>query len=72
MIKERTDARAFLEPLQVEQELLNFQNADRPSEAVEDAACRDEDFVRLLRIVCLQSVVNSGLKPKVLEHYRYR
>ena len=25
---------------------------------------------QVLRLICLQSVTNSGLKPKVLEHYK--
>ena len=37
---------------------------------VEEAACEEEELVRVLRVACLQSVVNSGLKPKVLESYR--
>ena len=37
---------------------------------VEEAACEEEELVRVLRVACLQSVVNSGLKPKILESYR--
>ena len=54
----------------MQQELLNFQGVDRPLEYLEDAACQEEDLLRVLRVACLQSVVNSGLKPKVLESYR--
>lgn len=35
-----------------------------------DAACDNVEFLRLLRVACLQSVVSSGLRPKVLESYR--
>ncbi len=69
-VKEETDRRQFLEFLQAEQELLNFQNTDRILDRVEEAACEEEELVRVLRVACLQSVVNSGLKPKVLEAYR--
>lgn len=27
-------------------------------------------FAQVLRLMCLQCVVNGGLKPRVLEHYR--
>ena len=26
--------------------------------------------LQVLRLICLQCIVNSGLKPKVLEHYK--
>lgn len=70
MIKEQTDNRKFLDNLQVEQEFLNFQNTDRPHDYLEEAALWGIELPRLLRTMCLQSVVNSGLKPKVLNAYR--
>ena len=70
LIKQRTDASSFLEFLQVEQELVNYQNIHRPLDFVEDAACQNLDLLKLLRIICLQCVIGNGLKPKVLEHYR--
>lgn len=69
MVKEQTDHKSFLEYLQIEQELLNFQNSDRPIESLEDFACRGEELSRLLRLICLQSVISSGLKPKLIEFY---
>ena len=69
-IKEQADHRRFLEALQAEHELVNYQNTERPVDFIEEAACQQEDLVRVLRLACLHSVVNSGLKPKVLEAYR--
>jgi hypothetical protein len=46
------------------------QNTHRALDFIEDAACQDVDLVRVLRIACLQSVINSGVKPKLLEAYR--
>ena len=37
---------------------------------IEDAACQEVELLRLLRVMCLQSIVGSGLKPKVLDAYR--
>ena len=37
---------------------------------VDEAACEEEELARVLRVACLQSVVNSGLKQKTLESYR--
>ena len=70
LIKERTDCPQFLEFLQTEQELVNNQNVHRHLDFVEDAACQEVELLRLFRIICLQSIIGSGLKPKVLEAYR--
>ena len=40
------------------------------TEAIEDLACKEVALNKLLRLVCLQSLVSSGLKPKLLELYR--
>ena len=50
--------------------LNDLQNTDEILECVDEAACEEEDLARVLRVACLQSVVNSGLKPKTLESYR--
>jgi hypothetical protein len=70
LIKEKTDTSSFLEFLQVEQELVNNQNVHRALDFIEDAACQQVNLARLLRIACLQSVINNGLKAKTLEAYR--
>jgi len=70
LIKEKIDSEEFLECLELEQEIFSYVNTDRYIEAIEDLACRELDFVRLLRLLCMQSLVNSGLKPKLLDMYR--
>lgn len=70
MIKEKTDTTAFLEFLQVEQELINNQNIHKTLDFIEDAACQEVDLMRLLRIICLQCALSQGLKPRTLETYR--
>ena len=50
--------------------LNDLQNTDEILECVDEAACEEVELVRVLRVACLQSVVNSGLKPKTLESYR--
>ena len=51
--------------------VLNLQNPpEKPLEFVEEAACQGIPIWRLLRIICLQSALNSGLKAKVLDLYR--
>lgn len=70
LIKERTDSPQFLEFLQAEQELINNQDVHRHINFIEDAACQEADLLRLFRVMCLQSIIGSGLKPKVLDAYR--
>ena len=70
LVKEKTDTPAFLEFLQIEQELVNNQNVHRTLDFIEDAACQGMELTRILRVACLQSVISNGLKPKTLETYR--
>ena len=60
-------------------------DTDKNNDYIEDAMCQQEpimkvllvimltplrhNHVQVLRLMCLQSIVNSGLKPKVLENY---
>ena len=39
-------------------------------EAIEDLACKEVTLNKLLRIICMQSLVSSGLKPKLVELYK--
>lgn len=70
MIKEVTDSNDFLECLQVEQELLNCVDTDKPNPFIEDLIAQQESLVKVLRLICLQSLTNSGLKPKLLDYYK--
>ena len=70
LIKERTDSTQFLEFLQTEQDLVNNQNVHRYLDFIEDAACQDVELLRVFRVMCVQSIIGSGLKPKVLDAYR--
>ena len=64
LVKEKTDTSSFLEFLQIEQELVNNQNVHRTLDFIEDAACQGIELTRLLRVACLQSVINNGLKVR--------
>ena len=37
---------------------------------IEDCICRKDPLAKVLRLICLQSITNGGLKPKVFEFYR--
>ncbi|XP_015433724.1 PREDICTED: vacuolar protein sorting-associated protein 33A [Dufourea novaeangliae] len=70
MIKEVTDSSNFLESLQVEQELLNCIDTDKPNAYIEDMIAQQESLLKVLRLLCIQSLTNSGLKPKLLDYYK--
>nr|CAH0102586.1 unnamed protein product [Daphnia galeata] len=70
LIKEITISEDFQEALQVEQDLLNGIDTDKVCPYIEDFICKQEPLTKILRLICLQSAANSGLKPRVLEHYK--
>ncbi|CAB0035911.1 unnamed protein product [Trichogramma brassicae] len=70
MIKEVTDSNNFLETLQIEQELLNGIDTDKPNSYIEDLIAQQEPLIKVLRLLCLQSITNSGLKQKLLDYYK--
>ncbi|KYQ52856.1 Vacuolar protein sorting-associated protein 33A [Trachymyrmex zeteki] len=70
MIKEVTDSSNFLESLQVEQELLNCIDTDKPNAYIEDMIAQQQPLLKILRLLCIQSLTNSGLKPKLLDYYK--
>lgn len=70
MIKEVTDSNSFLESLQTEQELLNCIETDKPNSYIEDMIAQQQPILKVLRLLCIQSLTNSGLKPKLLDYYK--
>lgn len=69
-IKEKTDGYDFLDCLQAEQEFLNCIEVDRTSPFIEDLIAQKRPLIKVLRLICLQCIASSGLKPKVLEYYK--
>ncbi|XP_071447108.1 vacuolar protein sorting-associated protein 33A-like isoform X2 [Hetaerina americana] len=70
LIKENTDSEEFLDSLQKEQEFMNGIDTDKIHPYIEDLIAQKVPLIKVLRLLCIQSVTNSGLKPKVLDHYR--
>ena len=71
VVKERTNDPAFLDDLRLEQELVNcVSGGDRQLDGLEDVCLERDSVLRVLRLMCLHSLVNGGLRAKVLEHYR--
>jgi len=70
MVKDKITESELMDTLEVEQEILSYVNSDKYLDSVEDLACKEYPLVKLLRIISMQSLVCSGLKPKVLDMYK--
>uniref|UniRef100_A0A452IP18 Vacuolar protein sorting-associated protein 33A n=1 Tax=Gopherus agassizii TaxID=38772 RepID=A0A452IP18_9SAUR len=60
----------FFDNLTVEQEFMSGIDTDKVNNYTEDCIAQKHPLIKILRLVCLQSVCNSGLKQKVLDHYK--
>lgn len=70
LIQERITRGIFWPALQMEQEFLKGLDTDKVNPFVEQCIAQKESLNTVLRLICLQCTVNSGLKPRVLEHYK--
>ncbi|KAG7172080.1 Vacuolar protein sorting-associated protein 33A-like 1 [Homarus americanus] len=70
LIQEQIASGIFRPALQMEQEFLKGLDTDKISPFIEDCIAQKESLNTVLRLICLQCIVNSGLKPKILEHYK--
>ncbi|XP_063933337.1 vacuolar protein sorting-associated protein 33A-like isoform X3 [Zophobas morio] len=48
---------------------IDAEGTDKFNESLETLICRCEPFLKVLRLICLQSVINGGLRQKILEQY---
>ncbi|KAM5238764.1 vacuolar protein sorting-associated protein 33A isoform 5-T5 [Ctenodactylus gundi] len=60
----------FFDKLTVEQEFMSGIDTDKVNNYIEDCIAQKHPLTKVLRLVCLQSVCNSGLKQKVLDYYK--
>ncbi|XP_021346292.1 vacuolar protein sorting-associated protein 33A-like isoform X1 [Mizuhopecten yessoensis] len=70
LVKEATDTDEFMDSLRCQQEFINGVDTDKIHPYIEDCMGRQEPINKVLRLVCIQSFCNNGLKPKVLDHYK--
>ncbi|XP_046670558.1 vacuolar protein sorting-associated protein 33A isoform X1 [Homalodisca vitripennis] len=70
MIKEVTDTDQFMDFLDCQQEMMLCVDTDKVQPYIEDCIAHKEPLVKVLRLICMQSATNSGLKPKVLDYYK--
>ncbi|XP_054710394.1 vacuolar protein sorting-associated protein 33A-like [Uloborus diversus] len=70
LIKEVTISEQFLKSLQTEQEFMNGNDTDKINAHIEDCIAKQEPLMKVLRLICLQSLTNNGLKQKQLDYYK--
>ncbi|XP_008140897.2 vacuolar protein sorting-associated protein 33A isoform X1 [Eptesicus fuscus] len=70
LIKDVTTSEDFFDKLTVEQEFMSGIDTDKVNGYIEDCIAQKHSLIKVLRLVCLQSVCNSGLKQKVLDYYK--
>lgn len=69
-IKEVTQSHAFLDALACEQEFMQCSDVDRPCPFIEDSIAKEAPLQSVIRLICMQSIAGTGLKQKVLDHYK--
>ncbi|WAR01544.1 VP33A-like protein [Mya arenaria] len=67
---EATDTEEFMECLHCQQDLYKGEDTDKVCPYLEDCIGRREPLLKILRLLCIQSFCNNGLKPKVLDYYK--
>ncbi|KAK7934212.1 hypothetical protein WMY93_005108 [Mugilogobius chulae] len=70
LIKDITTSEAFFDKLTVEQEFMTGVDTDKLNVYIEDRIAQKDPLIKILRLVCMQSVCNNGLKQKVLDFYK--
>uniref|UniRef100_A0A673L6I0 Vacuolar protein sorting-associated protein 33A n=1 Tax=Sinocyclocheilus rhinocerous TaxID=307959 RepID=A0A673L6I0_9TELE len=69
LIKDITTSEDFFDSLTVEQEFMTGVDTDKVT-YIEDCIAQKDPLIKILRLVCMQSVCNNGLKQKVLDYYK--
>uniref|UniRef100_A0A8C2XAI8 VPS33A core subunit of CORVET and HOPS complexes n=1 Tax=Cyclopterus lumpus TaxID=8103 RepID=A0A8C2XAI8_CYCLU len=70
LIKDITTSEAFFDNLTVEQEFMTGVETDKVNPYIEDCIAQKDPLIKILRLVCMQSVCNNGLKQKVFDYYK--
>lgn len=70
LVKEVISSYDFLEELACEQEFLVCSDVDKPNPYIEDLIAKKAPIRTVIRLICMQCIAGSGLKPKVLDYYK--
>lgn len=70
LIKEQISNYEFLDELSCEQDFMMCVDLDKSKEFIEAMICEQQPLIKVLRLICMQSVAGNGLKQKVLDGYK--
>ncbi|XP_001355216.3 vacuolar protein sorting-associated protein 33A [Drosophila pseudoobscura] len=70
LIHEQVNNTTFSDDLAAEQEFMVCADIDKPSAYIEDKIASKADLRNVMRLICLQCAAASGLKDKLLNHYK--
>lgn len=70
MVKDAVEKPEFSDELHCEQEFLQCADLDRSSVYIEDLIAKKASFRTIVRLICMQCIAGSGLKPKILDFYK--
>jgi vacuolar protein sorting-associated protein 33A len=70
LVKEHTSSNQFLDELECEQEFMVCSDIDKPCSFIEDLIAKEAPLANVLRLICMQSIAASGLKPKIYDYYK--
>jgi len=70
LVNEQTLKPEFIYGLRIEHELLQEEKLNRILPDIDLKLLRQEPPLHILRLICLQSIINNGLKPKICDYYK--
>lgn len=70
MVNEQTLKPEFIYGLRIEHELLQEDRINRIVPDIDLKLLRQEPPLHILRLICLQSVINNGIKSKISDYYK--
>lgn len=69
-IKKHTDSEIFTRTLEVQQNLAEGTDPSSQHDTIEELMSRDVPLTMILRLLCLESCMSGGLRPKDLDQFK--
>lgn len=70
LVNEQTLKAEFIYGLRIEHELLQEDRVNRIIPDIDIKLLRQEPPLHILRLICLQSIINNGIKSKISDYYK--
>ncbi|XP_062505402.1 vacuolar protein sorting-associated protein 33A-like [Corticium candelabrum] len=70
LLKQKITDSSFMNSLHMEQELFQGVDTDKIHPYIEQLIAQQSSLVKVLRLMCIQCIVNNGFKQKVYDFYR--